>query len=146
MQIVEEFSAWQCLSVNKRNCIILTELGQKNYDNTKWGRGQSVNSTKVHLSLMPRLYIFISTLWLGVAGLKTFSVDAVSFRDWFDGGGSENCLETGWRCHMKQLVIVHRPSYLQNGLHPVPQPYGDSPASQPSGPVFSLCQLKGSEW
>lgn len=36
-----------------------------------------------------------STLWLGVAGLKTFSVDAVSFRDWCDGGGFENCLETG---------------------------------------------------
>lgn len=36
-----------------------------------------------------------STLWLGVAGLKTFSVDVVSFRDWCDGGGFENCLETG---------------------------------------------------
>lgn len=36
-----------------------------------------------------------STLRLSVAGLKTFSVDVVSFRDWCDGGGFENCLETG---------------------------------------------------
>lgn len=53
---------WQCLSANKRNCITLTELGQKNYVNTKWGKGQSVNSTNVHLSLMPGLYIFIEVM------------------------------------------------------------------------------------
>lgn len=34
-----------------------------------------------------------STLWLGVAGPKTFSVDVVSFSVWCDGGGFENRLQ-----------------------------------------------------